>query len=74
MDPDQTAPIKEQSDLGLHCLSRWLPQHFSRRQTDNFYCDWRFKGSIQIFKHALNVCQNSNPIINTLFSEENKAK
>ena len=26
-DPDQTAP-KEQSDLGLHCLTSFLPQYF----------------------------------------------
>ena len=24
VDPDQTAPFKEQSDLGLHCLLRLL--------------------------------------------------
>ena len=24
MDPDQTAPTGEQSDLGLHCLSKML--------------------------------------------------
>ena len=32
MDPDQTAPIWEQSDLGLHCLLERLLEHFSRRQ------------------------------------------
>ena len=24
VDPDQTAPLKEQSDLGLHCLPRHI--------------------------------------------------
>ena len=32
MDPDQTAPISEQSDLSLHCLLERLLEHFSRRQ------------------------------------------
>ena len=38
MDPDQTAPVgvgavlQEQSDLGLHCLTKRLLKHFSSRQ------------------------------------------
>ena len=32
MDPDQTAPIGEQSDLNLHCLFERLLKHFNRRQ------------------------------------------
>ena len=39
MDPDQTAP-KEQSDLGPHCLQKWL----LKSQADDNSCDWRFKG------------------------------
>ena len=31
MDPYQTAPM-EQSDLGLHCLTKRPLKHFSRRQ------------------------------------------
>ena len=32
VDPEQTAPIKEQSDLGPHCLPWRLLKHFSRRE------------------------------------------
>ena len=31
MDPDQTAS-KQQSDLGLHCLTERVLKHFSRQQ------------------------------------------
>ena len=41
VDPDQTAPLlEEQSDLGPHCLKKWL----LKSQADNNCCDWQFKG------------------------------
>ena len=32
MDPEQTAPISEQSDLSPHCLQKRLLKHFSRQE------------------------------------------
>ena len=43
VDPDQTAP-KEQSDLGPHCLQKWLLKSQAEDKADNSCCDWRFKG------------------------------
>ena len=41
MDPEQTAPIYEQSDLGPqwtpHCLPKRLLKHFSRREKQTTY-------------------------------------
>ena len=30
MNPDQTGPAREQSDLGPYCLQYWLPKYISR--------------------------------------------
>ena len=35
LNPDQTVP-KEQSDLGLHCLTKRLLKHLGRRQKRTF--------------------------------------
>ena len=43
MDPDQTAP-KEQSDLGPHCLQKWLLKSQADNKADDNCCDWCFKG------------------------------
>ena len=32
VDPDQTTPPIEQSDLDLNCLSKMFQKHFSRQQ------------------------------------------
>ena len=36
--------LKEQSDLGLHCLKKWLLKSQAEDKEDNSCCDWRFKG------------------------------
>ena len=41
--PDQTAP-KEQSDLGPHCLQKWLLKSQADDNADENCCDWQFKG------------------------------
>ena len=41
VDPDQT---KDQSDLGPHCLQKWLLKSQADDKADNNSCDWRFKG------------------------------
>ena len=33
MNPDQTAPKREQSDLGPYCLQYRLPVYISRRES-----------------------------------------
>ena len=43
VDPDQTAP-KEQSDLGPHCLQKWLLKSQAEDKADDSCCDWCFKG------------------------------
>ena len=40
VDPDQ----KEQSDLGPHCLQKWLLKSQADDKADANSCDWRFKG------------------------------
>ena len=42
VDPDQTAP-KEQSDLGPHCLQKWLLKSQAGDKADDNCCDWQFK-------------------------------
>ena len=42
VDPDQTA--NEQSDLGPHCLQKWLLKSQADDKADDNSCDWRFKG------------------------------
>ena len=36
--------LKEQSDLGPHCLQKWLLQSKADDKADDNSCDWRFKG------------------------------
>ena len=42
VDPDQTAP-KDHSDLGPHCLQKWLLKSQADDKADDNCCDWRFK-------------------------------
>ena len=47
VDPDQTALrllLKEQSDLGPHCLHKWLLKQRAEDKVDDNSRDWRFKG------------------------------
>ena len=44
VDPDQTAPKEEQSDLGPRCLQKWLLKPQADNKADDNSCDWRFKG------------------------------
>ena len=45
VDPDETAPREEQSDLGPHCLQKkWLLKSQADDKADNNCCDWQFKG------------------------------
>ena len=34
----------EQSDLGPHCLQKWLLKSQADDKADHNCCDWRFKG------------------------------
>ena len=43
VDPDQTAP-KKQSDLGPHCLEKWLFKSQADDRAEDNCCDWQFKG------------------------------
>ena len=36
--------LKEQSDLGPHCLQKWLLKKPAEDKADDNSCDWRFKG------------------------------
>ena len=36
--------LKEQSDLGPHCLQKWLLKWQAEVKADDNCCDWRFKG------------------------------
>ena len=36
--------LKEQSDLGPHCLQKWLLKSQADDKADNNCCDWQFKG------------------------------
>ena len=40
VDPDQ-----EQSDLGPHCLQKWLLKSQAEDKADDNCCDWHFKDS-----------------------------
>ena len=42
VDPDQTA--QEQSDLGPHCLQKWLLKSQADDIADDNCCVWQFKG------------------------------
>ena len=35
---------EEQSDLGPHCLQKWLLKWQADDKADDNSCDWRFKG------------------------------
>ena len=37
--------LEEQSDLGSHCLQKWLLKSQADDKADNNCCDWQFKGS-----------------------------
>ena len=43
VDQDQTAP-KKQSDLGPHCLQKWLLDSQADDKAEDNCCDWQFKG------------------------------
>ena len=51
VDLVQTAPTGEQehSVLAIHCLTKGLLKHFSRRQSRQLCCDWRFRNTIYYF-------------------------
>ena len=36
--------LEEQSDLGPHCLQKWLLKSQADDKADDNSCDWRFKG------------------------------
>ena len=36
--------LKEQSDLGPHCLQKWLLKSQGDDKADDSCCDWQFKG------------------------------
>ena len=36
--------LEEQSDLGPHCLQKWLLKSQADGKADNNCCDWQFKG------------------------------
>ena len=36
--------LEEQSDLGPHCLQKWLLKSQADEKADHSCCDWQFKG------------------------------
>ena len=36
--------LEEQSDLGPHCLQKWLLKSQADDKADDNCCDWQFKG------------------------------
>ena len=36
--------LEEQSDLGPHCLQKWLLKSQADGKADDNCCDWQFKG------------------------------
>ena len=36
--------LKEQYDLGPHCLQKWLLKSQADDKADDICCDWQFKG------------------------------
>ena len=36
--------LEEQSDLGPHCLQKWLLKSQADDKADDSCCDWHFKG------------------------------
>ena len=43
VDPDQML-LEEQSDLGPHCLQKWLLKSQADDKADDNCYDWQFKG------------------------------
>ena len=43
VDPDQTAALEEQSDLGPHCLQKWPLKSQADDKADDNCCDRQFK-------------------------------
>ena len=41
---NSVAPEEEQSDLGSHCLQKWLLKFSADDKADDNCCDWQFKG------------------------------
>ena len=41
--------LKEQSDLGPHCLQKWLLKSQADDKVDDNSCDWRFKGKVYFY-------------------------
>ena len=37
-------PLEEQSDMGPHCLQKWLLKSQADDKADDNSCDWQFKG------------------------------
>ena len=44
VDQDQTAPKGAISDLGPHCLQKWLLKSQADDKADDNCSDWQFKG------------------------------
>ena len=42
--------LEEQSDLGPHCLQKWLLKSQADDKADDNCCDWRFKGYLFVLK------------------------
>ena len=40
----QSRLLLEQSDLGPHCLQKWLLKSQADNKADDNCCDWQFKG------------------------------
>ena len=36
--------LEEQSDLGPHCLQKWLLKSQADDRADDNFCDWQFTG------------------------------
>ena len=54
--------LKEQSDLGPHCLQKCILKSQAEDKADDNCCDWRFKVSLEIFGHSFDSWTKSvNP-------------
>ena len=60
--------LEEQSDLGPHCLQKWLSK--SQDKADDNCCDWQFKGLI--FTILWENSADYEFMIFSLFSPENR--
>ena len=43
--------LKEQSDLGPHCLQKWLLKSQADDKADDNCCDWQFKSEVLYFSY-----------------------